>query len=54
MFSYFDQFLTITFSFLIRFECFKLLSKIDFKENHAYRNNHRQIMIINGLKIHSK
>ena len=48
------QILTITCSFLIRFESFKLLSKIDFKENHAYRNSHRQIRIINGLKIHSK
>ena len=46
--------LTITCSFLIRIEQFKLLVKKDFKENHIYRNSHRQILIISGLKIHSK
>ena len=46
--------LTITCSFLIRFELFKLLVKIDFKENKKYRNRHRQILIISGLKIYSK
>ena len=46
--------LTITCSFLIRIERFKLLVKIDFKENHIYRNRHRHIRIISGLKIHSK
>ena len=46
--------LTITCSFLLRFELFKFLVKIDFKENHTDRNTNRQIMIISGLNIHSK
>ena len=46
--------LFITCSFLIRFELFKFLVKIDFKENQTYRNRHRQLLIISGLKIHSK
>ena len=46
--------LIITCSFLIRFEGFKWLIKLDFKENHTYRNSHRQILTISGLKIHSK
>ena len=46
--------LAITCSFLILFQLFKLLVKIDFKENQTYRNRHRQILIISGLKICSK
>ena len=46
--------LTITCSFLLRFELLKLLVKINCKENHTYRNRHRQILIISGLNIHSK
>ena len=46
--------LTITCSFLIRFEGFKSLVKIDFKEIQKYRNRHRQILIISGIKTHSK
>ena len=46
--------LAITWSFLIRIEPFKLLVKIDFKEHHTYRNSNRHILIISGLKIHSK
>ena len=45
--------LIITSSFLIRIERFKLLVKIDFKENNIYRNSYRQIRIISRLKIHS-
>ena len=46
--------LAITFSVLIRFECFKILVKIDFKENPTSRNRHCQILILGGLKIYSK
>ena len=46
--------LAITCSFLIRFELFKLLIKIGFKEKQTYRNRHRPIMIISGLKFFSK
>ena len=46
--------LAITYSFQIRFEWFKFLVKIDFKENKTYGNRHRKILIISGLKIYSK
>ena len=46
--------LAITCSFQIRFELFKLLVKIYFKETQTYRNRHHQILIISGLKIYSK
>ena len=46
--------LVITCSFLIRFELFKWLIKIDFKENQTYRNRNRQIMTLSGPKFHSK
>ena len=46
--------LTITCSFLIQFELFKCLFKIDFMENQKYRNMHHQILILGGPKIHSK
>ena len=46
--------LTINFSFMIRFELFKLLIKIDFKETQTYRNRNRNIQTLSGPKIHSK
>ena len=38
--------LAITYSFLIRFELFKWLIKLDFKENQTFRNRHRQILTL--------
>ena len=46
--------LAITFSFLILFERFKWLIKLDFKENQTYRNSNLQIRNLCGPKIHSK
>ena len=34
--------------------CIEEQIKIDFKENHTYRNRHCQIFALSGLKIHSK
>ena len=45
--------LAITWSFIIQFECFKLLVKLDFKENKTPCNRHLQIMTLCGLEIHS-
>ena len=44
----------ITFSFLIRFELFKLMVKTNFKENQTSSNRYLQIMTLGGPKIHSK
>ena len=46
--------LAITCSFLIRFELFKFLVKLDFKENQTSRNRHCQILILSSLNIYSK
>ena len=44
----------ITCSFLIRFEFFKLLVKMGFKENKTYRNRYLQIRTLSVPKSHSK
>ena len=46
--------LAITCSFLIQFELFKLLVKIDFKENQKSSNRYFKIMPLSGTEIHSK
>ena len=46
--------LDITFSFRIRFECFKFLIKIDFKMNQTSLNRYHLIPTLCGPKIHSK
>ena len=45
--------LAISCSFMIRFEIFKFLVKIDFKENQTFSNRYLQIMTLGGPKIHS-
>ena len=46
--------LAITYSFIIQFECFKLVVKIDFKENQTSSNRHLKILPLSGPEIHSK
>ena len=46
--------LAITCSFLIRFELFKWIIKLDFKENETSRNRPRQLLTLSGPNIHSK
>ena len=46
--------LAITCSFLIQFELFKLLVKIDFKDNQKSSNRYLKIMPLSGKEIHSK
>ena len=46
--------LTITWPFLIRFECFKWLVKLDFKDNKSPCNRYLQIRTPFGPESHSK
>ena len=41
-----DHILAITWSFLILFELFKFLVKLDFKENKTPRNSYLQILTL--------